>query len=182
MDVKFWKIDFSVLEIEIIDIQERKTRMNPVIQDQSQKHQYGSCLDGWMAIGTCVCRWVSIPAFINITWLSPLRVEREVQSTKGEWRSNNVPVVIRTTMPRLWFLNTSNKRNQSSLEKWLILGLYRENMKWKKGMSKAHRSQPKRTVMFLIKHGIDEFLKIFSFVFLWLLVMLVFFKKLNVGL
>ena len=33
MDVKLWEIDFSVLEIEIIDIQERKTRMNPVIQD-----------------------------------------------------------------------------------------------------------------------------------------------------
>lgn len=67
MDVKLWEIDFSVLEIEIIDIQERKTRMNPVIQDPSQKHQYGSCLDGWMDTGTCVCRWVSIPAFINIT-------------------------------------------------------------------------------------------------------------------
>ena len=49
--------------------------MNPVIEDQSQKHQYGSCLDGWMDTGTCVCvcvcvcvcRWVGIPAVINIT-------------------------------------------------------------------------------------------------------------------
>ena len=39
MDVKLWEIDFSVLETETIDIQERKTRMNPVILDRNWKYQ-----------------------------------------------------------------------------------------------------------------------------------------------
>lgn len=64
----------SVLEREVTDTQERKTRMDAVVLDYSQMLKYESMF-GWMNTGSgvggcvyacvCVCTWVSIYAYIT---------------------------------------------------------------------------------------------------------------------